>query len=288
MQYNKLKKWCQWFTRPNIRELIGTSYFIWGCFLVALVTGGISFGKYLSFPNLLLCIFVASCIFFIFGAWVRWRPKESLPTLAILLTSIATIIIAQATYRQADSSLSQTKIIARKFELENRPYFYTNPNPSVDFISGRILAGVLVEYGNHGNYFARDIEISGYKLFSSYQEESYPVENYWEEVYGGLQEYNSVPPNTRTIVRDCRADMGVFKKDDKIYIQFSMRAFYNGSDMQRNTRYQYGVDYIYLVDARGQALPMYRKDYFDNEEIPPIKNLIYGNHKLYGTSENEP
>jgi len=207
--------------------------------------------------------------------WARWL--RFLGSSATIITAIFIGIQSCYIREQSRSINQQTDITARKFELENRPYFYVVPIPNVSLkpMNGEgqsLLAGVLVQYGNFGNYYARDIEVIGYKLYSDKQLEPYPVEGYWKTTYGGVQEYNNVPPKVRFDALDCRADMGSLKEDEKRYIQFSMRVKYKGID---NKEYGYGLDYIYVVDG-GRVLRLYSKDFLgeDSKELPEIRYLI--------------
>lgn len=183
---------------------------------------------------------------------------------------------------QTNAIRQQTDITVKKFALEDRPYFYVIPNPIASLVPREggnqgLLAGVLVTYGNFGNYYAKDIEVIDYKLFSDKQSNPYPVEEYWDATYGGPQEYNSVPPKFSFTALDCRADMGIFKENEKRYIQFSMRVQYKGIDAEE---YKFGVDYIFVIDGvrNGKPYPMilYSKEFLaeDGKELPEIKYLI--------------
>jgi len=183
---------------------------------------------------------------------------------------------------QTNAIKQQMDIIVKKFTLEDRPYFYVIPKPSVSLVPKEggdqsLLAGVLVAYGNFGNYYAKDIELIDYKLFSDKQLSPYPVEEYWRTTYGGPQEYNSVPPKVSFNALDCRADMGIFKENEKRYIQFSMRVKYKGINEKE---YKFGLDYIFVVDGvKGGApypLILSSKEFLaeDGEELPEIKYLI--------------
>ncbi len=217
---------------------------------------------------------------------IRSILENWLPPLGIIATIIvAGFIGCQSVLigKQTKAIKDQTDIVVQKFTLEDRPYFYVVPSPSVQpqMTGGEkatLLAGVSVSYGNFGNYYAKDIEVTDIKLYDDKQGSApYPVEEYWEKTYGGVQECNSVPPKSQFLVRDCRAGMGTFEANQKRYIQFSIRVKYKGIGKED---YKYGYDYIYIIDGwvgmNPNILVFSRKEYFDEngKGLPEIRYLL--------------
>jgi len=197
--------------------------------------------------------------------------------------ALATVIMAFFIGFQSCSIKKQTDIIARKFTLENRPHLYVMPKPLVTLLPSEegektLLAGVFVSYSNLGNHYARDIEVIDYALYSDKQPSArYPVKEYWEQTYGGVQKVDSVPPKKEVGAFDCRAGMQTFKPDQKRYIQFSIRVKYKGLEKEE---YKYGLDYMYIIDGVANGIPrpliLYSKQHLPefNEELTEIKYLI--------------
>lgn len=189
---------------------------------------------------------------------------------------------------QTNAIKKQTEIATRQVALENRPYLYVVPVPlaTLQPLEQRnLLAGVIVYYGNYGNYSANEIEVIDYALYSDKGNQSpYPVKEYWETTYGGIQKIDSIPPKEKIPALDCRAGMGGLNDNERRYIQFSIRMKYKGIGEDKHA---YGLDYIYIVDGVENGVPkpvmLFSKQYSneDNEKLPEIKYLIgdYLNNK---------
>lgn len=182
----------------------------------------------------------------------------------------------------------QADILSKKFIMENRPYLYVVLKPLVGLTysengEASLLAGVFFSYANLGGYFAKEIEILDYELYSDENKDGYhdAIEQYWKEKYGTHSDINLVPSKQVIQLPEYAAGMGIFKTNERRYIQFSMSVKYKG--FEEKDEYKYRVDYVYIVERNKKGelknpIVLCSKHYFDNdisEEFPgKIEYLI--------------
>lgn len=192
---------------------------------------------------------------------------------------------------QTDAIKAQTDIPTQKFSIENRPYFYVVLEPIADLRPANeetksLVAGVFAYYGNFGNHYVKDLKVLEYELYADSKAAgiltySDAIKKYWEDEFGGHLEFNSVPPKQKIGPLDYRAGMETFKKNQRKYVQFSIRTEYKG---HRDKKYKYGADCVYIleyIDNRmkgNQFIPLilHYKQYFveAGEKLPEMKCLI--------------
>ncbi len=220
------------------------------------------------------------------------EDQRSIPYRWITFTNIgilATSAMAIFILIQSIGINTQTKIIKKSFELENRPYLYVDisplafsnresiPNSNEEY--DNLYVGAELIYKNVGKLPACNIK-SEIHFYSDVDEgDNFKrLKQWYIEEFGHFPEPNTVFPNQEGQKIVCRVDCSESTKD---YL-FTVRVTYTGEDP--NKVYWYATDVRYSI-AKGRFMQKQKLIQLDDKiiQVPAIKE--YSVYFIHASSD---